>query len=118
MSRHKNCRSPLHICIVCGAWWMHWPEGTWTRLTSFSGTCCDNAPMGSQIQAMDADKVCESVAELARCLDGGVDCAAERVALKSALREAIEYIELDSETPPMLDSWKKLVTPNSGGTES
>lgn len=74
--------------------------------------------MGSQIQAMDADKVCESVAELARCLDGGVDCAAERVALKSALREAIEYIELDSETPPMLDSWKKLVTPNSGGTES
>lgn len=53
--------------------------------------------MGSQVQAMDADKVCESVAELARCLDGGVDCAAERVALREALTEATDFVDQHSE---------------------
>jgi hypothetical protein len=48
--------------------------------------------MGFQIQSMDVDKVCESVAELARCLDGGVDCAAEKVSLKSAIRAAMEIM--------------------------
>ena len=96
-SEHKNCRSPLHVCVECGAWWLHWPDGTWSLLSGYSEKCCNNAPMGAQVKSMDVDQVCQSVAEMARCLDGGVDCAAERVLLRKVLIEATDFIDNHSE---------------------
>lgn len=52
--------------------------------------------------------------ELERCLDGGVDCANERISLKAALREAIEYVTLDSEYPlEMVNRWERAFTPET-----
>jgi hypothetical protein len=40
---------------------------------------------------MDLDRISKENAELRRCLDGGVDCAAERTVLKTALRDLYEF---------------------------
>jgi hypothetical protein len=46
------------------------------------------------------------IAELERCLDGGTDCADDKLVLRArvtelekTLAEALEYIDQDSETP-------------------
>ena len=46
----------LHRCKVCGCRWLLWPDvihgGGWNLLDKYSkpGACCDNAPMGDQIE--------------------------------------------------------------------
>jgi len=46
----------LHRCKTCGTRWLLWPEavhgGGWNLLDKYSkpGSCCDNAPMGEQIE--------------------------------------------------------------------
>lgn len=43
----------LHRCKVCGTRWLWWPqEGLWNLLDGLQrpGACCDNAPMGEQIE--------------------------------------------------------------------
>lgn len=50
----------LHRCVVCGARWLLWPAGvndgkgdaSWSLLDQHQkpGACCDNAPMGGQIE--------------------------------------------------------------------
>jgi hypothetical protein len=44
--------------------------------------------------------------------------SARIVKLETALRQALEYIELDSETPVMLPRWKKALTPADTGAKS
>lgn len=42
----------LHRCKVCGARWLLWDQGLWNLLDQHQrpGPCCDNAPMGDQIE--------------------------------------------------------------------
>ncbi len=57
-----------HRCTVCGALWVLWPPdptwpeghplrpGSWSCLTlATMGKCCDNEPMGAQIEPLGAD---------------------------------------------------------------
>lgn len=45
--------SPTHFCKECGALWRLWPnEGGWNLRSKECGKCCDNVPMGDQIEAM------------------------------------------------------------------
>jgi hypothetical protein len=46
---------PTHRCKVCGALWRQWGGPAvgkvyWTLVSSAAGTCCDNAPMGDQME--------------------------------------------------------------------
>lgn len=44
-----------HRCKVCGAWWCALPDGNWSlfcKTPNRPGPCCDNAPMGDQIQPL------------------------------------------------------------------
>ena len=45
----------LYRCKVCDARWLLWPDGYgggWNLLDRYQrpGSCCDNAPMGEQIE--------------------------------------------------------------------
>lgn len=45
--------SPTHFCKECGALWRLWPNGGgWSLRSKECGKCCDNVPMGDQIEAM------------------------------------------------------------------
>jgi hypothetical protein len=55
--RARYSGSPLtatHRCKVCGALWVKWPDATWSLRSPECGACCDNAPMGDQIEDLDA----------------------------------------------------------------
>ncbi len=41
---------PTHRCRVCGALWHRFASGDWTLISKACGKCCDNAPMGEQIE--------------------------------------------------------------------
>ena len=51
-------RFPTHRCKVCGALWIKhltgqqptWGEAQWSLYSRRCGPCCDNAPMGAQIE--------------------------------------------------------------------
>jgi len=43
-------RTPTHRCVVCQALWVQWADGTWSLISKKCGPCCDNAPMGAQIE--------------------------------------------------------------------
>lgn len=56
-------RAPTHRCKVCGALWILWPpnpdhivpdlrDGSWSLFSLRCGKCCDNAPMGDQIEPL------------------------------------------------------------------
>ena len=56
-----------HRCKICGALWVLWPpnpawppplrDGSWSVLTpDIMGKCCDNEPMGAQIEPLGADE--------------------------------------------------------------
>ncbi len=56
-------RIPTHRCKVCGALWILWPpdpehvvpelrEGSWSVFSLHCEKCCDNAPMGEQIEPL------------------------------------------------------------------
>jgi len=45
--------SPTHYCTICGALWRLWPgEIGWNLRSKECGPCCDNVPMGGQIEVM------------------------------------------------------------------
>lgn len=49
---------PTHRCKTCGALWRFWPErdtgraDAWNLRSAGAGPCCNNAPMGEQIEPM------------------------------------------------------------------
>jgi hypothetical protein len=48
---------PTHRCKVCGALWREWglltaPTSLWTLVSGKAGPCCDNQPMGDQIEPL------------------------------------------------------------------
>lgn len=55
-----TARTPTHRCKICGCQWILWPVGTlgyddqmWSLATNaVPGPCCDNAPMGDQIESL------------------------------------------------------------------
>ena len=57
--------APTHRCKVCRALWVEWPadpakppplqNGSWSLCSAVCGKCCDNAPMGEQIEALSED---------------------------------------------------------------
>ena len=58
---------PTHRCKTCGAYWKHLPAhetgfvaNTWQLISPSAGKCCDNVPMGVQI---------EHLVELTHCRD-------------------------------------------------
>jgi len=46
----ERARNATHRCKVCNALWIKWPDGTWSLASQECGQCCDNAPMGDQIE--------------------------------------------------------------------
>jgi hypothetical protein len=53
--RPEGSADPTHRCKVCGALWRQWGGPAvgkvyWTLVSSAAGTCCDNAPMGDQME--------------------------------------------------------------------
>lgn len=42
---------PTHRCKVCGALWHHW-DHSWSLVSEHCGACCDNVPMGKQIESL------------------------------------------------------------------
>jgi hypothetical protein len=73
-----------HRCKVCGALWRFnppdpgdtlFPRGSWTVQTpAVMGACCDQAPMGDQIEPLDAleGMTCGPNGECPAC--GKVEC--------------------------------------------
>lgn len=47
--------APTHRCKVCLALWRQWDDGTWTLRSGSCGKCCDNAPMGDQIEPLSPE---------------------------------------------------------------
>lgn len=50
-------RTPTHRCKICGALWIlypDWPDarGSWSLASQESGPCCNNVPMGDQIEPL------------------------------------------------------------------
>ncbi len=52
-----NKPAPTHRCKKCGALWRFWlaretgiQQDTWSLISAVAGPCCDNAPMGDQIE--------------------------------------------------------------------
>lgn len=47
---------PTHRCTICGALWIKWDEEpAWSLGGDIEpGECCDNSPMGDQIEALPA----------------------------------------------------------------
>jgi hypothetical protein len=46
---------PTHRCKECGALWREWGQignRSWTLVLGKAGACCDNAPMGEQMEAI------------------------------------------------------------------
>lgn len=49
---------PTHRCKVCRAFWVLWPnDGGWSLCSPKCGKCCDNVPMGQQIEKLSAESV-------------------------------------------------------------
>lgn len=44
-------RVPTHRCKVCGALWIEYSD-SWSLFSRRCGKCCDNAPMGKQIEPL------------------------------------------------------------------
>lgn len=44
-------RAPTHRCSVCGAFWIEYSDG-WSLCSQSCGPCCDNVPMGDQIEKL------------------------------------------------------------------
>lgn len=91
-------RIPTHRCKVCKAFWILWPdtaedEGSWSLFSRECGACCDNAPMGEQIEPLP-----NLQPDLRQQL---ADLTAER----DRLREALDRWE----SPDNLDSWNRLL---------
>lgn len=60
----KACGAPIfvvpdatHRCKVCDALWHQWPDSRWSLVSRDCGPCCDNAPMGEQIEALEPPEV-------------------------------------------------------------
>lgn len=56
--------APTHRCKVCGAMWRFWPKedtgqqhDTWNLRSLACGDCCDNAPMGEQIEPVTMGQI-------------------------------------------------------------
>ena len=64
--------SPTHFCKECGAMWRLWPnEGGWNLRSKECGKCCDNVPMGDQIEAMTHCFENGSLLKIGSSLGGG-----------------------------------------------
>ena len=53
----KTEHAPAHRCKICGALWRIWlPNETgisvdsWNLISASAGACCNNVPMGDQIE--------------------------------------------------------------------
>jgi hypothetical protein len=44
--------APTHQCKVCGALWRQCDDGSWNLRSEEAGPCCDNVPMGEQIEPL------------------------------------------------------------------
>ena len=44
-----------HRCLQCGALWRRNADRSWNLRSEFAAACCDNAPMGEQIAAIEAE---------------------------------------------------------------
>ena len=67
----------------------------------------------SLVPASDFDRVAAELAEVTRQRDAPeymFQVAADLRRSRKALAEAIEYISLDSELPPMIDRWRAALT--------
>ena len=42
----------IHRCRVCGTLWNRWQNGAYSLITTRPKACCDNAPMGEQIEKL------------------------------------------------------------------
>lgn len=56
---HAQLAIPTHRCTKCGALWRYWtpnetgaPNGSWSLRSERAGPCCDNAPMGEQMEPL------------------------------------------------------------------
>lgn len=67
-ANHRKFQIPTHRCKICSALWRNHQDGTWSLCSSTCGQCCDNAPMGEQIEALYAVASAE-VDRLSRELD-------------------------------------------------
>jgi uncharacterized protein (TIGR02996 family) len=59
-TRPRGGRSniPTHRCTACGALWTQWEnDGSWSLACEDSEACCDNAPMGKQIEPLNESTV-------------------------------------------------------------
>lgn len=50
----RETTKPTHECMVCGALWVCWPDGSWSLWSESCGKCCDSMPMGAQIRPVGA----------------------------------------------------------------
>ena len=54
---------PTHRCKVCGALWRELGDGTWNLRSDRARSCCDNAPMGAQIEPLTVGQLQPLLAE-------------------------------------------------------
>lgn len=54
---------PTHRCRVCGALWRELGNGTWNLRSDRARLCCDNAPMGAQIEPLTVGQLQPLLAE-------------------------------------------------------
>ena len=53
VNEQRNRLAATHQCTICGARWRQLDDGHWTLCSKECGQCCDNAPMGEQIEALE-----------------------------------------------------------------
>jgi hypothetical protein len=69
MSGHLTGPVPTHRCKTCGALWRFYragegglPVDSWNLRSTESGPCCDNAPMGDQIEPLTVELLAQVAA--------------------------------------------------------
>lgn len=86
---------PTHRCTKCGALWRYWtptetggPKGSWSLRSERAGPCCDNAPMGDQIEPLRYEHLPHAEKELRHSDDVAVDRFAIGMKYKLAVKRA------------------------------
>ena len=102
--------APTHRCNVCGAMWRFWPQkDTWQQYDSWSlcslkcGSCCDNAPMGKQIEPITNGQMEEYLRDIPAACDSHKVAHAEAKQVPLSVldehRQAIEHASGGKQAP-------------------
>lgn len=86
---------PTHRCTKCGALWRYWTptetgghKGSWSLRSERAGPCCDNAPMGGQIEPLRYEHLQAAALEVRHADDVAVDRFAAAMKAKLAEKRA------------------------------